>query len=101
MVTGEKGSRFAWIYNYAYTYTFTHTYSVVCGLRLWRAIMYSCSYIYRFDYLFLCSHNTAIVMELQDTVAELRRELAQLKEQAEAREQEQVVSHRLIRGLIL
>ena len=36
-------------------------------------------------------------MELQDTVAELRRELAQLKEQAEAREQEQVVSRRLIR----
>ena len=32
-------------------------------------------------------------MELQDTVAELRRELAQLKEQAEAREQEQVVSY--------
>ena len=31
-------------------------------------------------------------MELQDTVAELRRELAHLKEQAEAREQQQVVS---------
>ena len=32
-----------------------------------------------------------MVMELQDTVAELRRELALLKEQAEAREAEQPV----------
>ncbi|KAF6018308.1 hypothetical protein EB796_023394 [Bugula neritina] len=32
------------------------------------------------------NHNTAMVMELQDTVAELRRELAIVKEQAETRE---------------
>lgn len=38
------------------------------------------------------SHNTAIILELQDTVADLRREISQLKEQAVAREQELAVS---------
>ena len=45
------------------------------------------TYIYTLTY----SHHTAMVMELQDTVAELRRELALLKEQAEEREAEQPV----------